>query len=63
MKAEALREKTDQDLQQELLALLREKFNLRMQQGSGQAVKSHRFAEIRKIIAQIKTILHERKQS
>lgn len=60
MKASELREKTDSDLQQEIESLLREQFNLRMQRGTGQTVKTHRFKDIKKTVARIKTILTQR---
>jgi len=62
MNASELRNKSDAELQQEIESLLREQFNLRMQRGSGQNAKSHRFKEIRKMVARIKTVLHERKR-
>ena len=60
MKASELREKTESELREELLALLREQFNLRMQKGTGQLARPHRFAQIRKDIARIKTVLREK---
>ncbi|MCB1767751.1 MAG: 50S ribosomal protein L29, partial [Candidatus Competibacteraceae bacterium] len=41
MKASELREKSTDELKQELLALLREQFNLRMQKATQQANKPH----------------------
>jgi len=60
MKASELKNKSESELQQEVEGLLREQFNLRMQQGTGQQVKNHRFKEIRRTIARIKTILTEK---
>lgn len=59
LRASDLRQKTKQDLENLVLDLRREQFNLRMQKGSGQAVKTHRFREVRQEIARIKTILRE----
>ncbi len=59
MKANELREKDDQALQQELIELMRERFNLRMQRGSGQLTQPHRLKMVNKDIARIKTILNE----
>lgn len=59
MKAKDLREKSPEDLRQELLALRREQFNLRMQGASGQLVHTHQFGNIRRDIARIKTVLRE----
>ena len=50
-----LKNKSVKDLTSQLLELRKEQFNLRMQQGSGSVVKTHRFKVIRKSIAQIKT--------
>ncbi len=60
MKANKLREKNDNALQQELLDLMRERFNLRMQRGSGQLTQPHRLKAVSRDIARVKTILHER---
>jgi large subunit ribosomal protein L29 len=61
MKASELREKSDAELQEELLALLKEQFNLRMQRGVGQAARPDQFGKVRKDVARIKTILNERR--
>lgn len=57
MSASEFRKLSVQQLQDELTSLLREQFNLRMQRGSGQQVKSHMFSQIKRKIAQIKTII------
>ena len=62
MKATELRQKTVSELGEELTALYREQFNLRMQQGSGQAARPDQFAKVRKNIARIKTVLTEKKK-
>lgn len=48
------------ELQQELMALLREQFNLRVQQAVKQLAKTHHLKAVRRKIAQVKTILHEK---
>jgi len=58
--AKEYREKTVTELNQELLNLRREQFNLRMQAGIGQASKPSLFGEVRKNIARIKTIVNEK---
>jgi len=58
-----LREKSEGDLNKELLELSREAFNLRMQMGSRQIVKYSRFKVIRRNIARIKTIINERQRA
>lgn len=63
MKAIELREKSTEELNKEMLALLREQFNLRIQKGSGQSPKAHLFRKVRAAIARIKTILKEKGSS
>jgi len=46
-------------LNEELTALLRKQFNLRMQKGSGQQPKPHEMRAVRKDIARLKTVLQE----
>lgn len=60
MKAAELREKTTEDLNKELLDLLREQFNLRMQRGSGQLSRPSDMKRVRRDIARIKTVLTEK---
>lgn len=60
MKANDLRQKGVEELNQELLGLLREQFNLRMQKGTGQLSQPHRVKSVRRDIARIKTILEQK---
>jgi large subunit ribosomal protein L29 len=60
MKVADIRNKSIDELKSELVALLKEQFNLRMQRGMGQAPKSHLFNIVRRNIARIKTILKEK---
>lgn len=60
MKATELRDKNVDDLNKELLALLREQFNLRMQRGTGQLTHPHQMKKVRRTIARLKTILKEK---
>ena len=57
------RDKSEADLNAELLNLRKEQFNLRMQQGAGEMSKPHLFNAVRRDIARIKTILTEKKSS
>ena len=59
MKAADLREKSVKDLQDELLALRKEQFNLRMQQATGQLAQSSQLGSVRRNIARVKTIIGE----
>jgi large subunit ribosomal protein L29 len=63
MKPADLRSKTAEELQTLLLDLNREKFNLRMQQGSGQLSNSSQMKSVRRDIARIKTVLTEMEKS
>jgi large subunit ribosomal protein L29 len=60
MKANELKEKSVDQLNDELLGLLREQFNLRMQKGTGQLSQPHRVKAVRRDIARVKTILNEK---
>lgn len=60
MNTSELREKSVEDLKNELIALLKEQFSLRMQNGLGRAPRSHLFKKVRRTIAQVKTILREK---
>lgn len=60
MKASDLREKNEADLRSELKRLLKEQFNLRMQQGTGQLGQSHLLGETRRDIARVKSVLREK---
>ena len=62
MKAQKLREKNNEELQQELLELSREAFNLRMQKGTGQLSRPNQVKAVRRDIARVKTIINERRK-
>lgn len=59
MKASDLRKKTAAQLNEELLGLYREQFNLRMQKGTGQLSQSSQIRNVRRDIARVKTLLNE----
>ena len=59
MKATELREKSAEQLNEQLLTLLRDQFNLRMQNSTGQMTNPSRFKVIRREIARIKTQMNE----
>jgi len=60
MKAAELRGKSEKELREELLALRREQFNLRMQQGvNPDAVRSDQITRVRRNIARVKTVMNE----
>ena len=59
MKASELRGKSQQELRDTLHGLLKEQFNLRMQQGTGQLARPHLMKEVRRNIARVKTLMTE----
>ncbi|WP_300005655.1 50S ribosomal protein L29 [uncultured Cedecea sp.] len=60
MKAKELREKSVEELNTELLNLLREQFNLRMQSASGQLQQTHLLKQVRRNVARVKTLLTQK---
>lgn len=56
-----LRQKTDDELMDELQALKRERLNLRFQTASGQLESTARVRRVRRDIARISTIINERR--
>lgn len=59
MNATELRSKSAPELNEELVALRREQFNLRMQQATGEMAQVHQHGRVRKDIARVKTVLQE----
>ena len=59
MKASELRQKSKDELGALLLDLSRERFNLRMQKGTGQLTKPDQVRRVRRDVARIQTILNE----
>ena len=57
MKASDLRAKTSDQLQDQLLQLKKEQFNLRFQKATGQLEGTSRVRQVRREIARIKTVL------
>ena len=57
---EDLRTKTDDQLSAELTELKREQYNLRFQAATNQLEKPSRIREVRRTIAQIRTLQNER---
>ncbi|GAB5413308.1 MAG: 50S ribosomal protein L29 [Congregibacter sp.] len=60
MKASELREKSAEQLGEQLLSLREEQFKLRMQNATGQLGQSHLLKENQRDIARVKTVLHEK---
>ena len=59
MNAADLRGKSVEELNEELVALRREQFNLRMQQATGEMAQVHQHGRVKKDIARVKTVLNE----
>jgi len=62
-KFEDLRTKSDDQLGEQLVQLKREQFNLRFQAATNQLERPARIREVRRQIAQIKTLQNERSRS
>jgi len=60
MKASELREKSADELDQDLLGLLKEQFNLRLRKSTGQLNQSHLLRQNKRDIARIKTVLTQK---
>ena len=60
MRAAQVRGMTADQLNDELLKLKKEQFNLRFQKATGQLEKSSRITEVRKDIARVKTIARQK---
>ncbi len=63
MKAADLIGKTADELNESLLGLKKEQFNLRFQKASGQLENTARVRQVRRDIARIKTVLHAKRQA
>jgi large subunit ribosomal protein L29 len=63
VKAADLRSKTADELQDTLMDLRKEQFNLRFQKASGQLENTARAREVRRGIACVKTILRDMRQA
>ena len=60
MNAQELRDKTPDQLKEELASLKKESFNLRFQQATGQMEGTARMKTVRRDAARVKTILNEK---
>ena len=61
MEASELRKQSAAELRDDLQGLLKEQFNLRMQQGTGQLARPDQMRKVRRDIARIKTVLNEKR--
>jgi large subunit ribosomal protein L29 len=63
MKAEDIRRMTQDQMDEEVLKLKKERFNLRFQRATGQLENTSRLREARRDIARIKTIARQKSQA
>jgi large subunit ribosomal protein L29 len=62
MKAQELRDKSAEELQESLVALLKDQFSYRMQQSTGQLTQSHLLKTVAKDIARVKTVQTQKRR-
>jgi large subunit ribosomal protein L29 len=62
MKAQELRDKSAEELQESLVALLKDQFSYRMQQSTGQLTQSHLLKAVAKDIARVKTVQTQKRR-
>ena len=60
MHARELRDKTPDQLREQLAALKKEAFNLRFQQATGQLENTSRMQAVRRDAARVKTVMNEK---
>lgn len=60
MDAQELKSKTPDQLQEQLVSLKKEAFNLRFQQATGQLENTARMRAVRRDVARVKTILNQK---
>ncbi len=60
MNAQDLRDKSEDELSDELLRLRKEQFSMRMQYASGQLGQTHLMGEMKRDIARVKTVMREK---
>ena len=63
MNAQELRDKTPDQLREQLVALKKEAFNLRFQQATGQLEGTARIRTVRREVARVNTILNQKTPS
>ena len=63
MKAKDLRKKTKEELGALIVELSKEKFNLKMQKGTGQLARPDQVKKVRREIARVHTLINEMARS
>ena len=60
MKASEPKDKSAEELQETLMGLHKEQFNLRMQASTGQLGQTHELKNVRRDIARVKTVMTQK---
>lgn len=60
MNTSELRAKSVDELQENLVALLKDRFNYKMQKSTGQLTQTHLLKQVSREIAQVKTVMNEK---
>ena len=60
MKAAELKDKSPEQLREQLVALKKEAFNLRFQQATGQIESTARMRAVRRDVARVKTVMNQK---
>ena len=60
MKANELREKSVEELNQQLIELRKEQLSMRLQAATGQLGETHKVRQVRRDVARIKTVLTQK---
>ena len=60
MKAAELKDKSTEELREQLVSLTKEQFGYRMQQSTGQLAQTHLLKQVKKDIARVKTVLSQK---
>jgi len=63
MKAGEIRQKSAQELDDLLVELRKQQFELRMQAGTGQLAEPHKLKQVRRDIARVKTVMNGSRDS
>jgi len=59
MKASELRDKSTDELQEQLIGLLKDQFNYRMQKSTGQLGQTHLLKQVSRDIARVHTVINQ----
>lgn len=63
MSASELREKSLEELEESLVALLKDQFAYRMQKSTGQLSQTHLLKEVSRDIARVKTVIRQKRSN